>query len=131
MVFIGPISSIFDYAIFGVLWFVFAANVPERQALFQSGWFIEGLLSQTLIVHMIRTQKIPFFQSCASGSLLLTTAVIISLGIFIPFSFIGESIGFVPLPLSYFFWVSAIILSYCFLTQIVKNWFVKKFRYWL
>ncbi|MBI2743517.1 MAG: magnesium-translocating P-type ATPase [Chlamydiales bacterium] len=131
MIFIGPISSIFDYAIFAVMWFVFGANTPEKQSLFQAGWFIEGLLSQTLIVHMIRTQKIPFFQSCASLPLLLTTASIMGLGIFIPYSHIGKSIGLSPPPDTYFFWLIAIILAYCFLTQAIKVWFIRKFHYWL
>jgi Mg2+-importing ATPase len=131
MFFIGPISSIFDYATFAVMWFVFAANVPENQALFQSGWFVEGLLSQTLIVHMIRTQRIPFFESRASLPLLLTTGAVMTLGIFIPYSFIGKSIGLVPLPGSYFYWLFAIILAYCFLTQAIKVWFIRKFHYWL
>jgi Mg2+-importing ATPase len=131
MVFIGPISSIFDYAIFGVMWFVFAANAPEKQALFQSGWFVEGLLSQTLIIHMIRTRKIPFFESCASLPLLLATGVTMALGILIPYTFIGRGIGFTPLPGDYFYWLAAIILAYCFLTQAVKVWFIRKFKYWL
>ena len=67
MVFFGPISSIFDVLTFSLMWWVFKANTPEMQTLFQSGWFVEGLLSQTLIVHMIRTRKIPFIQSRPSG----------------------------------------------------------------
>jgi Mg2+-importing ATPase len=131
MIFIGPISSIFDYITFALMWFVFGANSVEQQALFQSGWFIEGLLSQTLIVHMIRTRQIPFIQSIASLPLLLTTAIIMAIGIFIPFSYIGHGIGFVCLPGSYFYWLFAILLSYCVLTQIVKVWFIKRFNYWL
>jgi Mg2+-importing ATPase len=131
MVFIGPISSIFDYVTFGVLWFVFAANTLEKQALFQAGWFIEGLLSQTLIVHMIRTSKIPFVQSRASFPLLLMTAVIMGIGILIPYSFIGRSIGLAALPFNYFYWLTGIILGYCLLTQSIKMWFIKKFHYWL
>src|SRR3546814_2479258 len=73
MVFIGPISSIFDISTFALMWFVFAANSPEHAALFQSGWFIESLISQTLIVHMIRTRKVPFIQSRASLPVLLST----------------------------------------------------------
>jgi len=69
MFFIGPISSIFDYTTFAVMWYVFGANSEAHQALFQSGWFVEALLSQTLIVHLIRTQKIPFLQSVASRPL--------------------------------------------------------------
>ncbi|MFC2049396.1 magnesium-translocating P-type ATPase [Chlamydiota bacterium] len=131
MVIVGPLSSIFDYVTFGVMWFVFAANNVGSQALFQSGWFIEGLLSQTLIVHMIRTQKIPFIQSRASTPLLLTTGVIMAIGIYIPFSVIGPSIGFTALPGNYFYWLLAILLSYCTLVQLVKWWFIKKFHFWL
>jgi len=131
MVFIGPISSIFDYTTFAIMWFFFAANSPEKQALFQSGWFIEGLLSQTLIVHMIRTPKIPFFQSMASLPLLLTTAIVMGVGIYIPYSFVAPSLGLVPLPWSYFPWLFSTLLCYCVLTQIVKVWFIKKFHYWL
>lgn len=131
MLCIGPISSIFDYVTFGVMWFVFAANTPENQALFQSGWFIEGLLSQTLIVHMIRTQKVPFFQSIASIPLLITTFLVMAIGIYIPYSFVGKSIGLVPLPGDYFYWLFAILFSYCLLTQLVKGWFIKRFNYWL
>lgn len=131
MIFIGPISSIFDYTTFALMWFVFAANTVEKQSIFQSGWFIEGLLSQTLIVHMIRTEKIPFFQSRPSLPLLMTTLLIMSAGIAIPYTRLGESMGLAPLPMRYFPWLIATLLSYCVLTQMVKVWFVKKFRFWL
>jgi Mg2+-importing ATPase len=129
--FIGPISSIFDYTTFALMWFYFGANTIANQALFQSGWFVEGLLSQTLIVHMIRTSKIPFIQSIASAPLLITTAIIMAIGIYLPYSFIGASIGLVPLPLSYYPWLIATLIGYCVLTQIVKVWFIKKYNYWL
>lgn len=131
MFYIGPISSIFDYTTFALMWYVFAANSPEKQSLFQSGWFVEGLLSQTLIVHMIRTQKIPFFQSVASWQLLLTTAIIMAIGIYTPYSFIGKSIGLTPLPASYFAWLVVTLLCYCALTQAVKTWYINKFNSWL
>ncbi|MFT1843812.1 hypothetical protein, partial [Vibrio cholerae] len=83
---IGPTSSIFDITTYALMWYVFAANSVEHQALFQSGWFIEGLLSQTLVVHMLRTQKIPFIQSTAALPVLLTTGLVMALGIYIPFS---------------------------------------------
>lgn len=131
MLFIGPISSIFDYATYFLMYYVFAANTSEAQSLFQSGWFIEGLLSQTLIVHMIRTEKIPFFQSRASFPVILLTSLIIMAGIYIPFSAFGASIGLQPLPLSYFPWLVGILLSYCVLTQLVKTWYIRKFNEWL
>jgi len=131
MIFIGPISSIFDYTTFAVLWFIFGANSVANQALFQSGWFVEGLLSQTLVVHMIRTQKIPFIQSIASLPLLITTAIIMGVGIYLPYSHVGASIGLVPLPFNYFYWLIATLICYCVLVQIVKTWFIARFKYWL
>ncbi len=129
MLFMGPISSLFDYATFSLMWFYFGANHPEIQNLFQSGWFIEGLLSQTLIVHIIRTRKIPFFQSRASIALSLTTASVMTAGIWIPFSQFGRSLGFVPLPWAYFPWLIVILMSYCVLAQLAKTWFIRKFGY--
>jgi P-type Mg2+ transporter len=113
------------------MWFVFGANSPEHQSLFQSGWFVESLLSQTLIVHMIRTQKIPFIQSTAAPPVLILTAVIIAIGIFIPFSPLGASVGLQPLPLAYFPWLVATLIAYCALTQLIKTIYIRKFAKWL
>ena len=131
MFFIGPISSIFDYTTFAVMWFVFGANSPEKQALFQTGWFVEGLLSQTFIVHMIRTRKIPFIQSIASLPLLLTTFLIMAIGIYIPYTFVGASLAMVPLPGDYYYYLIATLIAYCVLVQLVKVWFIRRFHYWL
>lgn len=129
MVFIGPISSIFDYCTFALMWFVFKANSEANASLFQSGWFVEGLLSQTLVVHMIRTRKIPFIQSRASLPMILLTCTIMAVGIAFPFSFLGAKIGLTALPGAYFPWLIAMLVSYCLLTQLVKQWFVKKFGF--
>jgi Mg2+-importing ATPase len=131
MLYIGPISSVFDITTYLLMWFVFKANSPEMAPLFQSGWFIVGLLSQTLIVHMIRTRKIPFLQSRASWPLMLATIIIMAVGIAFPFTSFGAKVGFVPLPFSYFPWLILTLLSYCVLTQIVKQWYIKKFHRWL
>lgn len=131
MIYIGPISSIFDIAMYLVMWYVFKCTSPDAQSLFQSGWFIEGLLSQTLIVHMIRTRKIPFFQSRASLPVMITTFAIMAIGIIIPFSGFGSSLGLVSLPWSYFPWLIGILLGYCLLTQVVKNWYIRRFKMWL
>lgn len=131
MVHIGPISSIFDIATYLVMWYVFKCTTSEDQSLFQSGWFIEGLLSQTLIVHMIRTRKIPFIQSRASLPVMITTLAVMAIGIIIPFTNLGASIGLVPLPWSYFPWLIGILLGYCFLTQFLKNWYIRKYSRWL
>lgn len=131
MFFIGPISSIFDFATFALMFFYFKANSPELQSFFQSGWFIEGLLSQTLIIHMIRTKKIPFIQSWAATPVLALTSLIMLIGIVIPFSPLAPMLKMQPLPLSYFPWLFGILTCYCLLTQYVKNWFIKKFNQWL
>lgn len=131
MVLIGPISSIFDVTTFCLLWYVFGANSATHRSLFQSGWFIEGLLSQTLIVHMIRTQKIPFIQSMAAGPVLLLTGAIMVIGVAIPFTHFGASIGLQPLPMAFFPWLAATLLSYCVLTQLVKLWYIRRFKTWL
>jgi len=131
MLLIGPISSIFDITTFCLMYFVFGANTPEKQSLFHSGWFVEGLLSQTLIIHMIRTAKLPFFQSVAATPLLILTLAIMCVGIVIPYSPLGEAVGMVPLPLAYFPWLAATLLSYCLLTQVVKQWYIRRFGMWL
>jgi len=131
MAFIGPISSIFDVTTFCLMWYVFGANNPDKQSLFQSGWFVEGLLSQTLVVHMIRTQKIPFFQSMPALPVLSLTLAIMAIGIYIPFSPLGSSIGLIPLPLAYFPWLFATLLGYCVLTQTMKNWYIRKYGQWM
>lgn len=131
MLCIGPISSIFDIAMFVIMWNVFAANSEASQALFQSGWFIEGLLSQTLIVHMIRTRKIPFIQSRASWPVMVMTVLAVLTGLFLPFSPLAASLGFVPLPASYFPWLIGVLLAYCALTQLLKTVYIRRFGSWL
>jgi len=131
MISIGPISSIFDITTFLVMWYVFAANSVAVQSLFQSGWFVEGLLSQTLIVHLIRTKRIPFIQSRASVPVLFTTGTIMVIGIIMPFISVGAAIGMQPLPTSYFPWLICILASYFALTQLVKTVYIRKFKRWL
>ncbi|WP_244976212.1 magnesium-translocating P-type ATPase [Nocardia huaxiensis] len=131
MVCIGPTSSIFDMTTFALMWFVFQANSPEHQTLFQSGWFIEGLLSQTLIVHMIRTQKIPFIQSRAAMPVMLTTGTIMAIGIWLPFSPLASTLQMQALPLTYFPWLVLTLLSYCCVAQLAKTLYIRKFHRWL
>jgi Mg2+-importing ATPase len=127
MVFFGPISSIFDITTFALMWYVFGANTPEHQTLFQSGWFIEGLLSQTLIVHMIRTRKIPFFQSRASWALLSMTIIIMLVGILLPMSPLAHYFKLQALPLTYFPWLLLILMAYAVLTQTMKGWYARRY----
>ena len=131
MVYIGPISSIFDYVLFAVMFFVFKANSPEHQHLFQTGWFVVGLLSQTLIIHIIRTKKIPFIQSWASAPVVASTSLIMVIGLIIPFTPLAGVLYLVPLPFAYFPWLIGILTAYSFTTQFVKNWYIKKFNEWL
>ena len=131
MVWIGPVSSIFDMTTFWLMWHVFGANSPAHQALFQSGWFIESLLTQTLIVHMIRTRRIPFLQSAAAAPVLGLTTAIIAIGMLIPYTGLGAKIGMLPLPPPYFAWVAATVLTYCALTQLVKLVYIRRYGRWL
>ena len=131
MIYIGPTSSIFDYILFAVMFFVFKANSPEHQSLFQTGWFVEGLLSQTLIVHMIRTKKIPFIQSWATAPVVALTSLVMVIGVIIPFTPLAGVLFMEPLPLAYFPWLIGILTAYCFLIQYVKNWYIRRFNEWL
>ena len=138
MIFIGPMSSIFDYATFFLMLYFFnckfysqAATAPEMKAyyesLFHTGWFVESILTQTLIVHIIRTNRIPFFQSIASPFLLLTTILVMIAGGVLPYLPIGSYFGFVPLPASFWIWIAGFLLCYSLLTHSVKVWFHRKY----
>jgi P-type Mg2+ transporter len=126
ILFIGPCSSIFDYTTFLIMLFVFDAWTPDRAPVFQTGWFVESLLTQTLIVHVIRTQKIPFLQSRASGPLIAMTVVIMSIGLLIPLTPLGRYLGFVPLPALYWGLLTLTLLAYMALTQAVKSWLIRR-----
>ena len=127
MFYFGPCSSVFDVLTFAVMFFFFGACTIGTMAMFHSGWFVEGLISQTLIVHMIRTQRLPFVQSRAAWPLTVMTLLVIVAGLIIPFTRFGEYIGLVPLPCAYFYFLAAIIFGYCLLTQVVKKIYIKKY----
>jgi len=121
---IGPISSIFDYATYGMMLFVFDAW--DKPGLFQAGWFVESLLTQTLIIHIIRTARIPFIESRASAALIATTIVVCLIGAAIPYTPVGAALGFQPLPWLYWPLVGAMLGAYAVLTHLVKSWFVRR-----
>ena len=125
VLFIGPISSIFDYVTYFTMLYVF--NAWNNPALFQTGWFVESLLTQTLIIHIIRTAKIPFLESRASNALIATTITIAAIGIALPFSWLGGFLGFVPLPPGYWIALGLILPSYVILTHLVKTWFIRRY----
>jgi len=147
IVFIGPISSIFDYTTYAIMWFVFKCGqlnlappaglawrfaktvTPDATyaaALFHTGWFVESLMTQTLIVHVIRTNLIPFIQSRASWQLTVTTVIIMAIGAYLPFSPLATFLGFVPLPPLFWLLLLLTLICYLALTQIVKVWLLKK-----
>jgi len=127
MLFFGPISSVFDITTFGLMWWVFGANSVARQGLFQSGWFVVGLLTQTLVVHMIRTPKLPFIESRAAAPLTAMTLAIMAVGILLPMGPLAEYFKLVPLPPAYFAWLAAILLGYCVLATVMKRFYVRRF----
>ena len=138
MVFIGPISSIFDYATFALMWFFFqcglftdaslgAGQRLHYASLFQTGWFVESLLTQTLIVHIIRTRRIPFIESRASLPMTLTTLAVMGVGAWLPYSPFARALGLVALPPVYWAWIGSFLLAYAAITHVVKTWFMKRF----
>jgi Mg2+-importing ATPase len=130
IIFIGPISSIFDYATYFIMLFIYGAWAhpdPSHAALFHTGWFVESLFTQTLIIHVIRTKKIPFLQSRASKALIFTSLAIVAVGAYLPYSPLASLLGFTPLPWSYWLWLLGMLVIYILLTQVIKTWFYRKF----
>ena len=138
MIYVGPMSSIFDYATFFLMLYFFnckvysdAATSPEMKIyyenLFHTGWFVESLLTQTLVVHVIRTNRIPFLQSIASPVLLMTTVIVMVAGALLPYSSFGSYFGFVPLPAIFWAWIAGFLFCYAVLTHAVKVWFFRKY----
>jgi P-type Mg2+ transporter len=125
ILYIGPISSIFDYTTFFIMLYVF--NSWANPALFHTGWFVESLFTQTLIIHVIRTNKIPFIQSRASNALLFTSLAIVAIGAYLPYSPLAGALGLVPLPIKYWFLLAGMVVCYVFLTQAIKTWFFRRF----
>jgi Mg2+-importing ATPase len=138
MTFIGPMSSIFDYATFFLMLYFFqcirflspGAGPDAKaysEALFHTGWFVESILTQTLIVHVIRTRKIPFFQSRASPVMLFFTLLVMGIAVYLPYSPLAGILGLVPLPGIYWAWIGGFLVLYSVLTHLVKTWFFRKF----
>jgi P-type Mg2+ transporter len=124
ILFIGPISSIFDYLTFFIMWFLF--DCKNNQALFHTGWFVESIFTQTLIIHVIRTNKIPFIQSIASWPLIITSILVVSVGAWLTVSPFADTLGFVKLPALFWLFLTIILILYITFTQLVKNWIVPK-----
>jgi len=127
MLYFGPVSSVFDLATFGLMWFVFGASSVAQQTLFQSGWFVMGVLTQTLIVHMIRTPLIPFAQSRAATPLLVMTSLIMAVGVFLPMGPLAHWFKLQALPPVFFAYVAAMLAGYVALTQAMKAYYIRRF----
>jgi Mg2+-importing ATPase len=139
MYFIGPMSSIFDYATFFLMLYFFGCIVfaspsatPEAriylEKLFHTGWFVESILTQTLIVHVIRTRKIPFIQSRASPVMFFFTLLVMAIGVTLPYiPPLANLLGLVPLPAIFWAWIAGFLVLYCGLTHFMKTWFFKRF----
>jgi Mg2+-importing ATPase len=121
----GPISSLFDYATFGLLWF--GLDAAQAPALFQTGWFVESLLSQTLIVYVIRTSALPAAVNRPSGPLLTASLLVCAAGLWLPSSPLAPFLGFAPLPAAYWWGLAAILAAYALLTQLAKSWLIRRF----
>jgi P-type Mg2+ transporter len=127
MLFIGPISSLFDYATYCLMYFGFGATTAAQAPLFHTGWFVESLLSQTLIIHVIRTRRMPFVESRASTPLILTSLTICAIGLWLPVSPFAAALGFVILPALYWPALAAMLIVYLALTHVMKSWFHRRF----
>jgi P-type Mg2+ transporter len=127
MLFIGPISSIFDYVTFAIMYFGFGASTLARAAQFQSVWFVESIVTQTLIIHVIRTRRIPFLESRASLPLTFMSVAVCAIGMFLPYSWLGAALGFVPLPPAYWACLAGTVAGYLLLTHLTKTWFHRRF----
>jgi P-type Mg2+ transporter len=127
MLFFGPISSLFDIITFAVMWWVFAANSMAQQGLFQSAWFVESLLTQTLVVHLLRTPKVPFLQSRASLPLMGMTLTIMAVGLWLPQSPLADDFKLQALPSAFYLWLLGILLGYCTLATLMKRLYIRHF----
>jgi Mg2+-importing ATPase len=131
IIYLGPLSSVFDLLCFAVLWWVMGADNLAMAPLFQGGWFVFGTLSQVLVVHLIRTQKIPFVQSRPATVLMLSTLVVTLVGVAVAFSGLGVWIGMVPLPLSFVPWLALLLTGYFLATLGMKQIYIKREGEWL
>ena len=144
MLIMGPTSSVFDYATFALMFFVICPmmlggsfhdlNATQQltfAAIFQTGWFIESLFSQTLVVQVLRTEKMPFIQSRSSLLVFASAMVLLIIGLILPYTGLGKAIGFAQLPIQFYYWLAAMLVGYIVLAQAFKVWYIKRYQNWL
>ena len=127
----GLISTVLDVMCFMVLWYVFKFNTIEKAVMFQSGWFVFGILSQTLIIHLIRTNKIPFIESKSSKQLLISTFAVVIITLIIAFTNISVVFDLSKLPNLYLLWIAILMVVYIVFIQIYKRFYIKRNKEWL
>ena len=128
MLFMGPLSSIFDLIVFAALWFIFKLRDP---ALFQTIWFTYSIVSNLLGMHIIRTAKVPFVQSHANKTVYFSSISLILVGIAVPFTWLGNIIGLVPIPIAYMTVILGVPILYCFVALFAKKIYIKKYGEWI
>jgi Mg2+-importing ATPase len=143
MMFLGPVSSIFDFCTFFIMLYLFGCGAYQKvpfgvtidsastylASFFHSAWFVESLLTQTLVVHVIRTNRVPFLQSQPSVFLVLTTFTVMVVGVWLPYSPLAGFFGFVPLPPMFWLWITGFMAAYVVLAHRIKTWFYRRFCY--
>ena len=127
----GLISTVLDLLCFIVLWFVFRFNSIEKAVMFQSGWFVFGILSQTLIIHLIRTSKVPFIESKSSKQLLISTFAVVLITLVISFTNISVVFDLSKLPYTYLLWIVLLMTIYALFIQVYKRLYIKGNKEWL
>jgi Mg2+-importing ATPase len=131
MLWMGPVSSLFDYATFAFLWFVLGASSATEQSLFQSGWFIESMLSQILVIHIIRTTKVPLLQSRASAPVVILGLLVASIALILPFSTLAPTLRLWPVPAEFFPFLLVALILYVSLAQLVKKLYIRRYGDWI
>lgn len=131
MLWMGPVSSLFDYATFGFLWFILGASSATQQSLFQSGWFIESMLSQILVIHIIRTTKVPLIQSRASAPVAALGLLVASIALTLPFSTFAPTLRLSPVPAEFFPFLLVALIAYVILAQAVKKLYIRRYGDWI
>jgi Mg2+-importing ATPase len=124
MLFFGPISSVFDFATFGIMLWVFHAG----PVMFRTGWFVESLATQTLVIFIIRTRRVPFFRSRPSLPLVLAALAVVGVGTMLPFTPVAHVLGFRPLPSLFFLALAGIVVCYLGLIEVGKYWFFRLYH---
>ncbi|BCJ94641.1 magnesium-translocating P-type ATPase [Anaerocolumna cellulosilytica] len=131
MAFLGPVSSVFDILCFAIMWWIIGAKTEALSPLFQCGWFVFGTLSQVIVIHMIRTGKLPFVQSKPSLPLFFSTFIVVIVAFVIGFTDVSIALDMASLPLTFLPWLAAILVGYLLCVQLIKSLYIRKYEEWM